>query len=43
MLFEGAIRPDKGLLRPNGSMPGLGLALKRQDALQFEVFNWHST
>ncbi|HXE11629.1 MAG TPA: enolase C-terminal domain-like protein [Bryobacteraceae bacterium] len=43
MLFEGAIRPDRGLLRPDESAPGLGLALKRQDAQQFETFNWHST
>jgi L-alanine-DL-glutamate epimerase-like enolase superfamily enzyme len=43
MLFDGAIRPVNGELRPNESAPGLGLILKRQDAQQFQVFNWHST
>jgi L-alanine-DL-glutamate epimerase-like enolase superfamily enzyme len=42
MLFDGAIRPDKGQLRPNEPEPGLGLTLKRKDAEQFAVFNWHS-
>jgi L-alanine-DL-glutamate epimerase-like enolase superfamily enzyme len=42
MLFDGAVRPDKGQLRPNESAPGLGLTLKRQDARQFGVFGWRS-
>lgn len=41
MLFDGAIQPDKGQLRPNEA-PGLGLAVKRPDAQQFAVSNWHS-
>lgn len=37
MLFEGALDPVDGCLRPDRSRPGIGLELKRQDAERFEV------
>ena len=37
MLFDGAILPVKGGLRPDRSRPGLGLELKRADAARFRV------
>jgi L-alanine-DL-glutamate epimerase-like enolase superfamily enzyme len=35
LLFEGALRPCVGELAPDLSVPGLGLTLKRVDALRF--------
>ena len=35
MLFDGAPDPQDGVIRPDLSRPGLGLALKRQDAERF--------
>ena len=35
MLFEGALRPVKGELRPDRSRPGLGIELKRADAARY--------
>ncbi|MCA1827814.1 MAG: enolase C-terminal domain-like protein [Myxococcales bacterium] len=32
MLFDGAPQPERGMLRPDLSRPGLGLELKRKDA-----------
>jgi L-alanine-DL-glutamate epimerase-like enolase superfamily enzyme len=37
MLFDGALTPVDGALRPDLSRPGLGLDLKRQDAARFAV------
>ncbi len=37
MLFDGASRPVRGLLRPDASRPGIGLDLKRADAARFRV------
>ncbi len=37
-LFEGALSPEDGALRPDASRPGLGLELKRQDAERYLVF-----
>jgi L-alanine-DL-glutamate epimerase-like enolase superfamily enzyme len=39
MIFDGAVRPAKGNLRPDLSRPGLGLELKRADAERFQVFS----
>jgi len=38
MLFDGAIQPVNGNLKPDLSRPGLGLELKRSDAEKFQVF-----
>lgn len=38
MLFDGALCPQDGMLRPDLRRPGLGLALKRQDAARYLVF-----
>jgi hypothetical protein len=35
MLFDGAPRPERGMLRPDLSRPGLGLEFKRRDAERF--------
>jgi L-alanine-DL-glutamate epimerase-like enolase superfamily enzyme len=35
LLFDGAPRPEGGVLRPDPSRPGLGVTLKRQDAARF--------
>jgi L-alanine-DL-glutamate epimerase-like enolase superfamily enzyme len=35
MLFDGAIQPVDGELRPDLSRPGLGIELKRKDALRY--------
>ena len=35
MLFDGALVPDHGALRPDLSRPGLGLALKRAEAARY--------
>ena len=35
MLFEGAPAPRDGMIRPDLSRPGIGLALKRQDAARY--------
>jgi hypothetical protein len=35
MLFDGALKPINGELRPDLSRPGLGLELKRADAEKF--------
>ena len=37
MLFDGAIRPINGCLRPDRSRPGLGLEFKRADAERYAV------
>jgi L-alanine-DL-glutamate epimerase-like enolase superfamily enzyme len=37
LLFDGAPRPDGGLLRPDRSRPGMGLELKKPDAARFEI------
>jgi L-alanine-DL-glutamate epimerase-like enolase superfamily enzyme len=37
MLFDGALRPVDGALRPDRSRPGNGLEFKRADAQQFAV------
>jgi L-alanine-DL-glutamate epimerase-like enolase superfamily enzyme len=37
MLFDGTLSPDRGVLRPDRSRPGLGLELKRADARRWEV------
>ncbi len=39
MIFDGAIRPIKGNLKPDLSRPGLGLELKRADAEKYQVFS----
>lgn len=39
MLFDGAIRPVNGNLKPDLSRPGLGLQLKKQEAEKFEIFS----
>ena len=38
MLFDGAIAPGKGSLRPDLSRPGLGLEFKHADAERFKVW-----
>lgn len=38
MIFDGATTPRKGMLKPDLSRPGLGLALKRSDAQRYQVF-----
>jgi L-alanine-DL-glutamate epimerase-like enolase superfamily enzyme len=37
LLFDGVLRPNGGMLRPDRTRPGLGLALKRADADRFLV------
>ncbi|HZC19943.1 MAG TPA: enolase C-terminal domain-like protein [Rubrobacteraceae bacterium] len=37
MLFDGALSPEGGQLRPDPSRPGLGLELKRSEAEQYAV------
>ena len=37
MLFDGALVPLNGELRPDRSRPGFGLELKRKDADRFAV------
>ena len=37
MLFDGVQRPVDGVLRPDHSRPGLGLELRRADAVRFAV------
>jgi L-alanine-DL-glutamate epimerase-like enolase superfamily enzyme len=37
LLFDGALRPANGTLRPDLSRPGLGVELKRGDAEQFAI------
>jgi L-alanine-DL-glutamate epimerase-like enolase superfamily enzyme len=37
MLFDGALDPIGGCLRPDSSRPGLGLDLKHQDAERFRI------
>ena len=37
MLFDGVLRPERGVLRPDASRPGLGLSLKRKEAERFLV------
>jgi L-alanine-DL-glutamate epimerase-like enolase superfamily enzyme len=37
MLFDGALEPVHGELRPDRSRPGLGLILKRADAARFAI------
>jgi L-alanine-DL-glutamate epimerase-like enolase superfamily enzyme len=37
LLFDGVLRPNGGMLRPDRTRPGLGLALKRADADRYLV------
>ena len=37
MLFDGALTPTDGFLRPDRSRPGLGIELKRADAAKFAL------
>jgi hypothetical protein len=37
MLFDGALTPVEGCLRPDLSRPGLGIELKRADAERYAV------
>jgi L-alanine-DL-glutamate epimerase-like enolase superfamily enzyme len=37
MLFDGALTPVDGLLRPDRSRPGFGIELKRPDAERYAV------
>lgn len=37
MLFDGAPRTERGLLRPDRDRPGLGLELRRADAARYEL------
>jgi L-alanine-DL-glutamate epimerase-like enolase superfamily enzyme len=37
MLFDGALPPDGGALRPDQHWPGLGLDFKHRDAEQYRV------
>jgi L-alanine-DL-glutamate epimerase-like enolase superfamily enzyme len=37
LLFDGAIAPDGGLLRPDRGRPGLGVELRRADAERFRI------
>jgi hypothetical protein len=37
MLFDGALSPQGGALRPDRDRPGLGLTFKKPDAEQFRV------
>ncbi len=39
MIFDGALKPVNGNLKPDMSRPGLGLELKRADAEKFQVFS----
>jgi len=39
MIFDGAIQPVNGNLKPDSSRPGLGLELKRADAERYRVFS----
>jgi hypothetical protein len=36
MLFDGAAKPDKGLLVADSSSPGLGLVFKEKDASRYQ-------
>jgi hypothetical protein len=38
MLFDGALTPANGELRPDLSRPGLGLVFKRADAERYRVW-----
>jgi L-alanine-DL-glutamate epimerase-like enolase superfamily enzyme len=37
LLFDGALPPDGGALRPDEALPGLGLELKRADAARYAI------
>jgi L-alanine-DL-glutamate epimerase-like enolase superfamily enzyme len=37
MLFDGVVRPDAGVLRPDLDRPGNGLELRRADAERYRV------
>jgi len=39
MIFDGAIGPIRGNLKPNTSRPGLGLELKRTGAEPYKIFS----
>jgi len=39
MLFDGTLEPERGLLTPDRSRPGLGLSLNRERAAQYEVYS----
>ncbi len=38
MLFDGALSPVEGRLTPDPTRPGLGIALKAEDAARYEVY-----
>ena len=38
MIFDGAVRPRNGALKPDEARPGLGLELKHADAEKFRTF-----
>jgi L-alanine-DL-glutamate epimerase-like enolase superfamily enzyme len=38
MLFDGAVEPRGGRLRPDLSRPGMGLELKRPDAAKYRIY-----
>lgn len=37
MFFEGVLKPENGMLKPDLSRPGLGLTLKQSEAARFEI------
>jgi L-alanine-DL-glutamate epimerase-like enolase superfamily enzyme len=37
MLFDGALKAEKGALRPNLSRPGMGVEFRRKDAERYAV------
>jgi L-alanine-DL-glutamate epimerase-like enolase superfamily enzyme len=39
MLFDGAARAVGGVLRPDRTRPGIGVALRRSDAARFQVYD----
>jgi hypothetical protein len=39
MLFDGAARAAGGVLRPDPTRPGIGVALRRSDAARFQVYD----
>jgi len=39
MIFDGAVQPVNGNLKPDLSRPGFGLELKRPDAEKFQTFS----
>jgi L-alanine-DL-glutamate epimerase-like enolase superfamily enzyme len=37
MLFDGVCAPDRGLLRPDPTRPGMGIELKKSEAAKYEI------